>query len=91
MKALKGDVDLPGVGKVDKRVLAAVGGVAVVFVGWKWWQARSAAAYEGEGEAVEPGFEDGGLLPGVAGAVRPDNGYGLPSEEAPTCRPLPQA
>ena len=31
---LEGDVDLPGVGKVDKRVLLGVGGVAAVFVGW---------------------------------------------------------
>lgn len=77
MKALQGDVDLPGVGKVDKRVLAAVGGIAAAFVGWKWWQARNAAAYEGE--PVDPGFEGGEVLPSVSGAVSPDNSYGLPS------------
>lgn len=81
---LEGDVDLPGVGKVDKRVLLGVGGVAAVFVGWKWWQARNAEAYDAEGEPVDPGFEDGGLLPGVAGAVRPDNDYGIPGEEPST-------
>jgi chitodextrinase len=78
---LKGKVDLPGVGQVDKRVVLGVGGVAVVFVGWKWWQARDAAAYDPEGEPVDPGMEDPGVLPPVAGAVRPDNDYGLPGDE----------
>lgn len=76
---LTGKVDVPVLGSVDKRVLLGVGGVAAVFVGWKWWQARS-GSYDPEAEAVDPGFEDGGLLPGVSGAVRPDNDYGLPGD-----------
>jgi hypothetical protein len=81
---LTGDVDVPAVGKVDKRVLLAVGAGAVAVVGWRWWVARSAAEYDPEGEPVDPGMEDPGVLPPVAGAVRPDNGYGLPSDENTT-------
>jgi hypothetical protein len=75
---LKGTVDVPVVGGVDKRVLLAVGGVAVVFVGWKWYQASSGAAYDPAAEPVDPGMEDPGVLPAVSGAVSPDNSYGLP-------------
>lgn len=74
---LKGSVDVPVIGNVDKRVLLAVGGLGAVFVGYKWYQSRSAAAYDPAAEAVDPGMEDPGILPAVAGAVREDNGYGL--------------
>lgn len=37
-------VDVPGVGPVNKTVLYVIGGTAVAFVGWKWWQARKNAA-----------------------------------------------
>lgn len=73
---LTGTVDVPVVGSVDKRVLLGVGGVAAVFVGWKYYQARGAAAYDPDA-AVDPGMEDPGILPSVSGAVRDDNGYGL--------------
>jgi chitodextrinase len=65
---------------VDKRVIIGVGGVAVVFVGWKWYQARGAASYDPSADpAADPGFEgDGGVLPSVSGAVSGDNSYGLP-------------
>lgn len=77
MVDLKGTVDVPGVGGVDKRVLLAVGGAGAAFLGWKWYQARGAAAYDPDTEPVDPGMEDPGVLPSVAGAVRPDNDYGL--------------
>lgn len=74
---LSGKVDMPVVGSVDKRVLLGVGGVAAVFLGWKYWQSRSAAAYDPEAEAVDPGMEDPGVLPPVSGAIRDNNDYGL--------------
>lgn len=67
------DVDVPKVGKVDKRVLFAIVGGAAAFVGYRYWKARQDV---GDGEAVDPGYEDAGTLPGVAGAVKPDNSYG---------------
>lgn len=76
MSGLQGDVDLPVVGSVDKKVLLAVGGGVVLFVGWQYYRARGAAA--AEGEPVDPGFEDGGTLPAVDGAVKPGGDYGLP-------------
>ncbi|MER7953065.1 fibronectin type III domain-containing protein [Streptomyces sp. NPDC096079] len=75
MNALQGEVQLPGVGGVDKKVLIGVGALAAVFVGWRYYQARQGAAAE---EPTDPGFEDGGTLPGVSGAVRDGNDYGLP-------------
>lgn len=78
MSMLTGKVDVPGVGDVDKRVLFGVGGLGAAFLGWKWWQARSADAYDPAAEGVDPGMEDPGVLPSVAGAVREDGAYGLP-------------
>lgn len=82
MSALSGTVDVPVVGSVDKRVLLGVGGVAAVFIGWKYYQSRSAVAYDPNGEAVDPGMEDPGVLPSVSGAVSPDNSYGLPDSSS---------
>ncbi|MFJ3812579.1 fibronectin type III domain-containing protein [Streptomyces sp. NPDC090073] len=84
MSALTGKVDVPGVGGVDKRVLIGVGGVAAVFIGWRFYQARSAAAYDPAADAVDPGMEDPGVLPSVSGAVSPDNSYGLPDPSTNT-------
>lgn len=81
---LSGTVDVPVVGSVDKRVLLGVGGVAAVFVGWKWYQASSGAGYDPAAEPVDPGMEDPGVLPPVAGAVSPDNSYGLPAGDVST-------
>lgn len=75
---LKGKVDVPVVGSVDKRVLIGVGAVAVGFVGWKYYQARSGAAYDPDAEPIDLGMEDPGVLPPVAGAVRSGNEYGIP-------------
>lgn len=77
MSVLTGKVDLPGVGEVDKRVVAGVGGALAVFVGWKYYQSRSATAYDPTQDAVDPGMEDPGVLPSVSGAVSGDNSYGL--------------
>lgn len=81
---IKGNVDVPVVGHVDKRVLLGVGAAGAVFVGWKYWQSRSAAAYDPGADAVDPGMEDPGALPSVSGAVRDDNGYGLPGDNPNT-------
>lgn len=74
---LTGKVDVPVVGSVDKRVLLAVGVGAVGFVGWRYYVAQSATAYDPDAEPVDPGMEDAGILPAVEGAVRPGNDYGL--------------
>lgn len=84
MSAFAGTVDVPGVGGVDKRVLLGIGGVTAVFLGWKYYQSRGAAAYAPSTDAVDPGMEDPGVLPPVAGAVSPDNSYGLPDTSSST-------
>lgn len=81
MSMLEGKVDVPVVGSVDKKVLIGVGGVAAAFVAWKWWQASAGGAAEYTPE--DPGFEGGEVLPPVAGAVSPDNSYGLPGDDEP--------
>lgn len=77
---LKGEVELPGVGGVDKRVLLGIGGLLAAWVGWQYYRARQDAG----AESVDPGFEDGGTLPGVDGAVKPGGDYGLPDGDGST-------
>jgi hypothetical protein len=69
-------VDVPKVGKVDKKVIIPIVAAAVGFIGYRYWKARQDV---GDGEPVDPGYEDmaGGLGPGQ---VRPDNSYGLPDD-----------
>lgn len=74
MGALDGSLTIPKVGAVPKKPLALVVGAAAAFVGWRYYQARSGA---GTDEAEAPSdFADGGLPPGVIGAVPPNNAYG---------------
>jgi len=78
---LKGSVDVPGIGGVPKVALVGIGGVAAVYVGWKWWQSSQAAD---EVTPEDPGFGDAGVLPPVAGAVPDDNSFGLDDEQGPS-------
>ena len=75
MNALQGEMDLPGVGAVDKKIVIGVGAAVAAFVGWQYLRARQNAAADAP---ADPGFEDGGTLPSVDGAVKPDGDYGLP-------------
>lgn len=75
---LGGTVTLPGVGPVKKKIVIGVGGAAAAFVLWRYWQARQAGDGAVPGDSDGDGFADGGTLPSVSGAVREDNGYGLP-------------
>lgn len=68
------DVKVPKLGKMNKKVLIPVIAVAAAFVGWRYYQARNAAP--ATDTPVDPGMEDPGTLPGVVGAVSPDNSYG---------------
>lgn len=68
------DVEIPKVGRVPKKVLIPIVVGAGGFVVWKYYTARNSV---GEGEVPEDlGFEDPGVLPPVAGAVKPGNEYG---------------
>lgn len=66
------DVDVPKVGKVNKKVLIPIVVAGGGYIAYRYWTARNA----GTGDPVDPGMEDPGTLPGVAGAVKPDNSYG---------------
>lgn len=80
---LSGTVTLPGIGPAKKKTVALVGGIAAAFVLWRYWQARAAADEEVVvGDSDGDGFADGGTLPSVSGAVDPNNGYGLPEDDA---------
>lgn len=65
------DVDVPKVGKVNKKVLIPIGVAAAGFIGWRYWIARNTVS-----DPVDPGMEDPGMIPGVIGGVKPDNSYG---------------
>jgi hypothetical protein len=69
-------MDLPGIGGVDKKIVVGVGAAVAAFVGWQYFRARQNAG--ADVPPADPGFEDAGTLPGVAGAVKPGGDYGLP-------------
>lgn len=60
-----GGVKVPKLGKVPKPVLITVGVGALGYVGYRYWQARQAPAGDG---TFDPGMEDPGTIPAVAGA-----------------------
>lgn len=57
------DVQVPGIGAVDKRYVYGGAAAAATFVGWKWWQARSSPV-------AAPGLASEGTAP--------DASYGAP-------------
>ncbi len=74
MGVLEGKITIPKVGSVPKKVVVLIGGAGAAFVAYRWYIARSGA---GDGTAEEGSeFADGGLPPGVIGAVSPTNSYG---------------
>lgn len=70
------DLDVPKVGKVNKKIVVPIVVAAAAFVGYRYWKARQDV---GTGEPVDPGYEDmsGGLGPGQ---TRPAGDYGLPAD-----------
>lgn len=75
------DVDVPKIGKVDKKVLIPIVVAAGGYIAYRYWRARNDV---GEGEPTDPGMEDPGMIPGVVGAVKPDNSYGIPGGDTST-------
>lgn len=76
------DVEVPKVGKVDKKVVAAIVVGAAGFVGYRYWQASHNPTADAETTDVStenPEFDDTGDPSTVLGAVRPNNDYGIPS------------
>lgn len=67
------DVDVPKVGKMNKKILFPIIAVAAGFIGWKYYKSRTAVAAAAPGD---PGYVDPGTLPPVAGAVLPGGNYG---------------
>jgi len=73
----EGDVEIPKVGKLPKKVLIPLAVGLAGFVAWRFWTARQDAAdatdttdTTGDFGAVD------GSIPGVIGAVSPTNSYG---------------
>lgn len=78
---LAGDVELPAVGGVPKKAVAAVAVAAVAFVAWRYYVARQDVGTD-DG-TIDPGMEDPGTLPAVQGAVKDGNLYGDGSAVTP--------
>lgn len=83
---LKGSIDLPVIGSAPKWAVYGVGGVAVVYVGYKWWQSSSAPEPI---ETVDPGYQDDGTVPPGddsmepgTGGIPPMNGGGQPPSQS---------
>jgi hypothetical protein len=77
------ELDVPKVGPVNKKVVIAVVVAAGGYIGYRYWQSRSSVG-TGDPAATDPGMTDGGVLPGVAGAVSPTNSYGSGSTVDPS-------
>jgi LysM repeat protein len=64
------DVDVPGVGGVDKKVLLVVGGGGAAYVLYRYWKAKKDAAAAASAAADTPGYDQSSTdLPTVPGAV----------------------
>lgn len=65
-----GEVHLPVVGGLPKKAAIGVGALAAAYIGWRWYQARQAAAAApaADATATDPGYQDPGTIPAVAGA-----------------------
>lgn len=67
---MSGDINVPKVGAVDKRVAIGVGAAIVAFLAWRYWLAGSSSDAEPADEGAEDtGYEDGGTIPAVDGAT----------------------
>lgn len=77
MSAVDGDISIPVVGTVKKKVAIGVGVAGAAFVGFMYYQhAKDATTTDDTTATTDPGFEDPGALPSVTGAVSDDNSYG---------------
>lgn len=79
---LEGTVDLPGVGPVKKPIVYGVGGLGAAFVLYMYYRNWTGVGVDESTDETEE-YEDTGLLPGVSGAVSPDNSYGLDDDTTP--------
>lgn len=73
---LAGKVDVPAIGPINKKVIVGVAGGATVYIGYMFYKSRTAASADATDTTVDPGMEDPGTIPSVAGAVSSDNSYG---------------
>lgn len=75
---MSADINIPHVGSVPKPVAFGVVGVAVAFVGYRYYQARTGAASADTATTADSDFDTSNTDPSsVLGAVSSDNGYGL--------------
>lgn len=73
-----GDVDIPKIGKLPKKVLIPLAVGLAGFVAWRFWQAKKGTGSDGTDSTVADG-EFGAVdssIPGVVGAVSGNNAYG---------------
>lgn len=69
-----GDLNIPKVGSIPKKVVIPLAIGIAAFVGWRVWASRSAAANDATAETSD--FAADGSVPPVLGAVSPTNSYG---------------
>jgi chitodextrinase len=68
-----GDINIPKVGTLPKKVVIPLAIGLAGFVGWRVYQSRKAAA-DTSGDVSD--FDAQGTVPGVLGAVPPNNAFG---------------
>jgi hypothetical protein len=73
-----GDVDIPKIGPLPKKVLIPLAVGLAGFVAWRFWQAKKGTGADAGDSTVTDG-DFGAVdssIPGVVGAVSPTNSYG---------------
>jgi len=78
------EMNIPKLGKVNKKVTIGVGVIAASYVGYRYYQARNGSGADTTAVDETTGdFGTGGTVPDVLGSVSPTNSYGIPDNSTP--------
>lgn len=72
-----GDIDVPKVGPMNKKVVIGVGVAGAAFLGWRYYQSRQAAA-AAPAASTDGTYADDGTLPAVDTSGTAYGAYGYP-------------
>ena len=82
------DVDVPGAGKTPKKAVVVIGGIAGVYVAWRWYAARKASAAAGAAPTPVDTSNTGAAQGSVSGYTNPG---GIPQTSTTSSAPADNA
>lgn len=63
------EINVPGAGPVDKRVVIGLSAGLIAFLAWRYWLAGSGGVESADTGAEDTGYEEDGTIPAVDGAT----------------------